>query len=46
MRFPDEFFEYFQQQADFICQAANLLVEGALSGNPRLASAAHQIRAI
>ena len=46
--FPREekFFEYFQQQADFICQAANLLVEGASSGNAHLASAAHQIRAI
>jgi uncharacterized protein len=46
--FPREekFFEYFQQQADFICQAANLLVEGASSGNARLASAAHQIKAI
>lgn len=38
--------EYFQQQADFICQAADLLVEGASSGNAHLASAAHQIRAI
>jgi uncharacterized protein Yka (UPF0111/DUF47 family) len=46
--FPREekLFEYFQQQADFICQAANLLVEGASSGNAHLASAAHQIRAI
>jgi predicted phosphate transport protein (TIGR00153 family) len=46
--FPREekFFEYFRQQADFICQAANLLVEGASSGNAHLASAAHQIRAI
>ncbi len=42
----DKFFEYFQQQATFICQAANLLVEGAESGNTHLASAAHQIRAI
>src|SRR6267154_6156260 len=46
--FPREekFFEYFQQQADFICQAASLLVEGASSGNAHLASAAHQIKAI
>ncbi len=46
--FPREekFFEYFQQQVDFICQAANLLVEGAATGNAHLASAAHQIRAI
>ena len=42
----EKFFEYFQQQADFICQAANLLVEGASSGDAHLASAAHQIRAI
>jgi predicted phosphate transport protein (TIGR00153 family) len=46
--FPREekFYEYFQQQANFICQAANLLVEGATAGNARLASAAHQIQAI
>src|SRR3954468_18266200 len=46
--FPREekFFQYFQQQADFICEAAKLLVEGAVAGNARLASAAHQIRAI
>src|SRR5580700_9804566 len=46
--FPREekYFEYFRRQADFICQAANLLVEGATAGNARLASAAHQIRAI
>ena len=46
--FPREekFFQYFQQQADFICEAAKLLVEGSVSGNARLASAAHQIRAI
>jgi predicted phosphate transport protein (TIGR00153 family) len=46
--FPREekFFEYFQRQVDFICQAANLLVEGAATGNAHLASAAHQIRAI
>jgi predicted phosphate transport protein (TIGR00153 family) len=46
--FPREekFFEYFQQQAAFICQAANLLVDGAASGNAHLASAAHQIKAI
>src|ERR1044071_2704716 len=46
--FPREekFFEYFQQQAGFICQAAKLMVEGAVAGNAHLASAAHQIRAI
>jgi uncharacterized protein len=42
----DKFFDYFRQQATFICQAANLLVEGAASGNAHLASTAHQIRAI
>jgi predicted phosphate transport protein (TIGR00153 family) len=42
----EQFFEYFRQQVNFICQAADLLVEGAGSGNSHLASAAHQIRAI
>ena len=42
----DKFFEYFLQQANFICQASALLVEGAAAGNAHLASAAHQIRAI
>ena len=42
----DKFFEYFRQQLNFMCQAANLLVEGAVAGNARLASAAHQIKAI
>ena len=42
----DKFFEYFLQQAAFICQASALLVEGAAAGNSHLASAAHQIRAI
>jgi len=42
----EKFFEYFHQQAKFICQAANLLAEGASSGNTHLASAAHQIKAI
>ncbi len=42
----DKFFEYFLQQANFICQASALLVEGAAAGNSHLASAAHQIRAI
>jgi hypothetical protein len=46
--FPREekFFEYFQQQATFICQAANLLVEGCSAGSAHLASSAHQIKAI
>ena len=42
----EKFFEYFHQQVNFICQAADLLVEGAASGNAHLASAAHQIKAI
>jgi hypothetical protein len=42
----EKFFEYFHQQVKFICQAADLLVEGAASGNTHLASAAHQIKAI
>lgn len=42
----EKFFEYFNQQVRFICQAADLLVEGASAGNTHLASAAHQIRAI
>ena len=42
----EKFYEYFHQQVKFICQAADLLVEGAASGNAHLASAAHQIRAI
>jgi predicted phosphate transport protein (TIGR00153 family) len=42
----DKFFEYFQLQAKFICQASALLVEGAASGNTHLASAAHQIHAL
>jgi predicted phosphate transport protein (TIGR00153 family) len=46
--FPREekFFEHFRQQARFICQAADLLVEGAAAGNSHLASAAHQIQAL
>jgi predicted phosphate transport protein (TIGR00153 family) len=46
--FPREekFFEYFHQQVVFICKAADLLVEGAESGNTHLASVAHQIRAL
>ena len=42
----EKFFEYFHQQVKFISQAADLLVEGAESGNTHLASAAHQIRAL
>ncbi len=42
----DKFFDYFHQQIDFICQASNLLVEGAAAGKAHLASVAHQIRAI
>jgi hypothetical protein len=42
----DKFFQYFQQQVKLICQAADLLVEGAAAGNARLASAAHQIHVL
>jgi len=42
----EKFFTYFEQQVKFICQAADLLVEGAQAGNSHLASAAHQIRAL
>ena len=42
----EKFFQYFQQQVKLICQAADLLVEGAAAGNTHLASAAHQIHAI
>src|SRR2546423_5889155 len=42
----EKFFEYFIQQAQFICRAADLLVEGAQAGNAHLASAAHQIKAV
>jgi uncharacterized protein len=42
----EKFFAYFQQQVKYICQAADLLVEGAAAGNARLASAAHQIHAL
>jgi predicted phosphate transport protein (TIGR00153 family) len=42
----EKFFAYFQQQVKYICQAADLLVEGAAAGNARLASAAHQIQAL
>jgi len=42
----EKFFEYFHQQVTFICQAADLLAEGAASGNAHLASAANQIKAI
>ncbi len=39
-------FQFFQQQVKLICQAADLLVEGAAAGNTHLASAAHQIHAL
>jgi hypothetical protein len=42
----EKFFQYFQLQAKLICQAADLLVEGAAAGNAHLASAAHQIHAL
>src|SRR3984957_20580348 len=42
----EKFFQSFQQQVKFICQAADLLVEGAAAGNRRLASAAHKIHVL
>jgi uncharacterized protein len=42
----EKFFQYFQLKAKLICQAADLLVEGAAAGNAHLASAAHQIHAL
>jgi predicted phosphate transport protein (TIGR00153 family) len=42
----EKFFQYFQQQAKLICQAADLLVEGATAGNAHLANAAHQIHVL
>lgn len=42
----DKFFDYFQQQAKLISQAAGLLVEGATAGNAHLANAAHQIHTL
>jgi uncharacterized protein len=42
----EKFFEYFQQQAAFICQASDLLVEGAVAGSVHLANVAHQIHVI
>jgi predicted phosphate transport protein (TIGR00153 family) len=41
----EKFFGYFEQQVKLICRAADLLVEGAESGNTHLANAAHQIKA-
>src|SRR5579863_856911 len=42
----EKFFQFFQQQAKLICQAADLLVEGAAAGNAHLANAAHQIHTL
>jgi uncharacterized protein Yka (UPF0111/DUF47 family) len=42
----EKFFQSFQKQAKLICQAADLLVEGASAGNAHLANAAHQIHVI
>src|SRR5258706_1955917 len=42
----DKFFKYFQRQVKLICQAADLLVEGAAAGNDHLANAAHQIHVL
>jgi uncharacterized protein len=42
----EKFFQYFQQQAKLITQAAALLVEGATAGNAHLATAAHRIHGL
>jgi len=42
----DKFFKYFQRQVNLICQAADLLVDGAAAGNAHLANAAHQIHVL
>jgi len=42
----EKFFQYFQKQVKLICQAADLLVEGAAAGNAHLANAAHQIHVL
>jgi uncharacterized protein Yka (UPF0111/DUF47 family) len=42
----EKFFQYFHQQVNFICQAADLLVDGVAAGNSHLASIAQQIKAI
>jgi len=42
----EKFFQYFQQQVKLICQAADLLVEGAAAGNAHLANSAHQIHVL
>ena len=42
----DKFFGYFRQQVKFLCEAADLLLEGARAGNAHLASTAHQIQQI
>lgn len=40
----EKFFVYFNQQVKLMCQAADLLVEGAAAGNAHLANISHQIR--
>jgi hypothetical protein len=42
----EKFFQSFQQQIKLICQAAELLVEGAAAGNAHLANSAHQIHVL
>ncbi|SRR5258706_1581797 len=42
----EKFFQSFQLQVKYICQAADLLVEGAAAGNAHLANAAHQIHVL
>ena len=39
----DKFYEFFLKQADIICQASRVLLEGVRIGNSRLAGAATEI---
>jgi predicted phosphate transport protein (TIGR00153 family) len=40
----EKFYDFFRRQVEIICQAADLLLEGARAGNAQLATAAVRIR--
>ncbi len=42
----EKFYDFFRRQVRIICEAADLLVEGARAGNAQLASAAVRIRSL
>lgn len=42
----EKFYEFFNSQMKLICQASQLLLDGATAGNAHLASSAHQIRVL